>query len=350
MDQYLMNEVKPFILAISDGKAGHETQTQGLVQLLNASNEFEVKWITIKLPDKWLYRYLRFLLKFSCNTAWLKYFITQEEWSRLHNRTIRYIVSSGGNTLVVNALLKQYFCEQNKTQNIVASSLHGIPARLFDVVFTIHKEQKQFPHYVYYPIAPNKMTALPLTQTQSRQHLGIEENEQVITVLLGADTKTVKIGSVEKWGQALLEIRAQYPQARILLSSSRRTPIVFEKSLEQVLQQANIIHKNDQFIWVAQGQSCDVKDFIKAADWVLASPDSTSMVAEVIMAEQNLIVMEAESISDADIQQQLDFLQQQKQLILWHLASPVVLRDLLKQLDLKSHTQLFSQILKNGLK
>ena len=61
------------------------------------------------------------------------------------------------------------------------------------MVFTIHEQQAVLPHYFYYPIAPNKMSALPLTRERAREHLGIQNAEQTIAILIGADTKTVKL-------------------------------------------------------------------------------------------------------------------------------------------------------------
>ena len=37
------------------------------------------------------------------------------------------------------------------------------------------------------------MSALPLTREQAREHLSIQNAEQTIAVLIGADTKTVKL-------------------------------------------------------------------------------------------------------------------------------------------------------------
>jgi len=33
------------ILALTDGKAGHETQTKGILTLLNNGNQYEVQWL-----------------------------------------------------------------------------------------------------------------------------------------------------------------------------------------------------------------------------------------------------------------------------------------------------------------
>lgn len=303
---------QPLILALTDGKAGHETQTQGIVQLLNQQQTYQVEWLKLKLPSKWQYRILKWLMKFSPNTAWLTAFLTHEQLENLKQKEVAYIVSAGGNTLLPNALLKLELSKTRAVKNIVASSLRGIKSHYFDVVFTIHAEQENLAHYLYYPVAPNKMCALALTQIQARTKLGIQSSAQVITVLIGADTKTVSIGSVEEWGAVLQKIRLEYPAAHILLTTSRRTSIEFEHSLEEFCHTHDIFQDKDQMTWVAQGQQCDIKDYILAANWVLSSADSTSMMAEVVMSGQPLLIFyNKKGMQDLDIQRQLMFFAKQ---------------------------------------
>lgn len=307
---------QPIILALTDGKAGHETQTQGIVQLLNQQQQYQVEWLKLNLPSKWQYRVLKWALPFLTSRS-LSYFFDQQQLEKIRTYKVAYIVSAGGNTLLANALLKQDLLKSGKVQNIVASSLRGIAAHYFDVVFTIHASQENLEHYLYYPIAPNKMSGLALSKPQARKHLNLKSSDQVISVLIGADTKTVKIGSAKQWGKILLGIREQYPQAQILLTTSRRTPVSFEQELAIYCQQHAVLQKQDQVTWVAQGNTCDIRDYICAADWVLCSPDSTSMVAEVMMSGTNLLVyFDEHLIQDEKIKQQLEFLAQQSWLLL----------------------------------
>jgi mitochondrial fission protein ELM1 len=190
----------------------------------------------------------------------------------------------------------------------VASSLRGIPATYFDVVFTIHQQQDH-PPYLYYPIAPNKMTANRLTQSQAREHLGIQQAQQVISILIGASTKHVGIGTTEHWSMIIQKIKKQLPQAQLLITTSRRSSLQFEESLKTQLQK--VLSARDQLICVVHGQNCDVKDFIQAADWVMVSADSTSMVAEVLMAEKKLLVAQLGKINDVRIREQLNDLEHQ---------------------------------------
>ena len=334
-----MAQQKPFILALTDGKAGHETQTQGIVQLLNQQQDYQVEWVQLNLPKKWLYRVLKLLIKFSINTEWLRYFFDAQTLRALEQKQVAYIVSAGGNTLLANLLLKQHLLKDQPVKNLVASSLRGIRADLFDVVFTIHEQQAVLPHYFYYPIAPNKMSALPLTREQAREHLGIQNAEQTITILIGADTKTVKIGKAAQWATVLQQVRKQYPTARLLLTTSRRTSVTFEKELQKLAEQYGIFQPHDQLTWVAQGQNCDIKDYIKAADWILTSPDSTSMVAEVVMSGSKLLVLyDEQSMQDEQIKHQLKFLAQQHWLYLLTVSDSYQISQVVQELEMQDHT------------
>ena len=331
---------QPIILALTDGKAGHETQTQGIVQLLNQQQQYQVEWLKLKFPSKWQYRILKWLMKFSANTAWLNAFLTAEQLDHLKHKNVAYIVSAGGNTLLANALLKLELSKTQTVKNIVASSLRGIEAHYFDVVFTIHPLQENLDHYLYYPIAPNKMCALPLTKEQARINLGISYLDQVITILIGADTKTVSIGTVEEWGAVLQKVRSEYPEARLLLTTSRRTSIEFEHALANYCTQHNLVRSSDQMTWVAQGQQCDIKNYILAADWVLSSADSTSMVAEVVMSGQPLVVFYNQNgMQDADIQRQLKFMEEQEWIALFDQVNSQYFSQIIKKLKNQNHTK-----------
>ena len=93
---------------MTDGKAGHETQTQGIVQLLNQQQDYQVEWVQLNLPKKWLYRVLKLLIKFSINTEWLRYFLDSPNLKCIRAETGCLYCIGRGNTLLANLLLKQH--------------------------------------------------------------------------------------------------------------------------------------------------------------------------------------------------------------------------------------------------
>lgn len=278
----------PIILALTDGKAGHETQTQGIVQLLNQQQQYQVEWLKLKFPSKWQYRILKWLMKFSTNPAWLNAFLTAEQLDHLKHKNVAYIVSAGGNTLLANALLKKELVKSNPVQNIVASSLRGIKLDYFDAVFTIDVSKQGIKPFVYYPIAPNKMLSFNLEDEKKRalKVLNLPENNIVISILVGADTKEVQIGTINEWISWLSYLVQQSPDSFFIISTSRRTLKEFELALEQ----AFALSENVQLILVGQGNNQPIQDVIYASNMVICSPDSTSMISESLIAGKKLFV------------------------------------------------------------
>nr|WP_282102809.1 ELM1/GtrOC1 family putative glycosyltransferase [Acinetobacter baumannii] len=85
--------------------------------------------------------------------------------------------------------------------------------------------------------------------------------------------------------------------------------------------------------------SCDIKDYIKAADWILTSPDSTSMVAEVVMSGSKLLVLyDEQSMQDEQIKHQLKFLAQQHWLYLLTVSDSYQISQVVQELEMQDHT------------
>ena len=114
-----------------------------------------------------MYRVLKLLIKFSINTEWLRYFLDSQTLSALEQKQVAYIVSAGKHS-TCQSTAQTTFAQRSACKKSGRKFITGIRADLFDVVFTIHEQQAVLPHYFYYPIAPNKMSALPLTRERAR--------------------------------------------------------------------------------------------------------------------------------------------------------------------------------------
>lgn len=278
--------MKPYIVALTDGKGGHETQTKGMITLLNAKGQYEVRWLTVKKASKlhkWLLK--TFFPVLSPQWALGLYLENGAEWQKL---SCAYIVSAGGETLLPNALLKKYFYQQGQnTKNMIATSLRGMPAAYFDAVFTIDEKYKNQKPFIYYPIAPNKQLTFELEKVveQAKQNLDLME-QKVLSILIGADTKTSKIGTSSEWIEWIEALTLNYPDWKFLISTSRRTP----KAFEHDLQQAFTANLQMALTLVNHGQQCDIADYIYAADLIVCSPESTSMISEALVSEKKVLI------------------------------------------------------------
>lgn len=298
------------ILALTDGKAGHETQTKGIVTLLNNGNQYEVQWLKIYKVSKLTKHILKAFLAIVSPKWALGFYLDTVQLQAFQSDNI-LLVSAGGETLLPNALLKKYFQQQGKaTKNVIATSLRGIPACYFDAVFTIDDKYKNQKPFIYYPIAPNKQLTFQLEHRvqQAKQNLDCME-QKVLIILIGADTKTSKIGTSYEWIEWIKYLARNYPNWKILISTSRRTPEDFEKDLQQTFT------RNPQIALtlVNHGQQCDIADYIYAADLIICSPESTSMISEALVSEKKVLIpVFKSSVFDKELENYLAKFEQER--------------------------------------
>ena len=298
------------ILALTDGKAGHETQTKGIVTLLNNGNQYEVQWLKIYKVSKLTKHILKAFLAIVSPKWALGFYLDTVQLQAFQSDNI-LLVSAGGETLLPNALLKKYFQQQGKaTKNVIATSLRGIPACYFDAVFTIDDKYKNQKPFIYYPIAPNKQLTFQLEHRvqQAKQNLDCMQQKALI-ILIGADTKTSKIGTSSEWIEWIKYLALNYADWKILISTSRRTPEDFEKDLQQVFT------GNPQIALtlVNHGQQCDIADYIYAADLIICSPESTSMISEALVSEKKVLIpVFKSSVFDKELENYLAKFEQER--------------------------------------
>lgn len=309
-DNTLANNSAKIIL-LTDGRPGHMTQSEGVARLLQRSQNLQIEWLQIRHLKKWQKKISRFLVNYVDLSSWLTRVVDLPPQADLQN--VAYIVSAGADTLLANVLLTRYLRQQDiSVQNITLSSLHGIHAKHFDVVFSIDAAKANMPHYLYYPISPNKMTARQFDIEQLKQKWQVN---RVISLCIGANIDGIDIGSAALWGEYIGALKQYFPQHQLLITTSRRTPQAFEQALQDILQ--HVLHQQDQLFLYAQ-QQVDLAELLAIADLVVLSQDSGSMISEAVMAaKKTLVIQPYDSNRHAVMQKFLQQLQQQQALALW---------------------------------
>lgn len=267
---------KKTILALTDGRAGHRSKTQGVLNALEQLSAIEVIWLEVRAPHPILRSLSRWLTRRTGFSSLGWYFTP----SVLPNH-IDVVVSSGADTLVPNLLLSRHYA----CPNIINSSLKGFSADQFSAAFQLGQASPDFS----LSVPPNQMSFDPDGQRrqEARQRLGLSPDRRVLTVLIGENTRQYQSINPPLLAEIVAWFR-QHSDAVLLLSSSRRTQLATEQALMQVLP----LRTDDQVTWVKQGQSCHIADYIYAADWVLCTADSESMLAEVVSAGRLALVPE----------------------------------------------------------
>lgn len=267
---------KKTILALTDGRAGHRSKTQGVLNALAQLSPIKVIWLEVRAPhpilrslSRWLTRHTQF--------SSLGWYLSPHQLPS----HIDVVVSSGANTLVPNLLLSRHYA----CPNIINSSLKGFRADQFSAALQLD----QLSHDFALTVPPNQM---PFDRDgcykkEARQRLGLRVDRRVLTVLIGENTREYQSINPPLLAEIVAWFR-QHSDAVLLLSSSRRTQHATEQALMQVLP----LRSDDQVTWVQQGQSCHIADYLYAADWVLCTADSESMLAEVVSAGRLALVPE----------------------------------------------------------
>lgn len=259
---------KKTILALTDGRAGHRSKTQGVLNALAQLAPVEVHWLEVRAPhpilrslSRWLTRHTQF--------GSLGWYLSPHQLPS----HIDVVVSSGADTLVPNLLLSRHYA----CPNIINSSLKGFTADQFSAAFQLGQASPD----LNLAVPPNQMQFDPDGQRrrEAQQRLGLRSDQRVLTVLIGENTREYQSINPQLLAEIVGWFR-QHTDAVLLLSSSRRTQSATEHALMQVLP----LRADDQVTWVQQGQSCHIADYLYAADWVLCTADSESMLAEVISA------------------------------------------------------------------
>lgn len=326
---------KPIILALTDGKAGHETQTHGIIHLLNDQQLYDVIWIPVKKIPKLIQQIFKRLINGTDRVFALSYFMNLNDLP-LQKARVKFIVSAGGDTLIANVLCARLF---KNAQNIIASSLRGIQSKNFDVVFSIQPRDCKAP-YLYYSISPSKLIQDidGKLKYQARQSLNISQDKTVLTVLIGADTKHVEIGGAEEFIDYIQFVKNRLAADVTLISTSRRTALSFEEKMQNLYAASQL----DQTTWVAHGQSCDIKQYIYASDLIICSQESESMIGEAVISGRPVIVARLGGIKNSKYQAFIDSLVQSND-ILYLKTNEITqlnLEDFIKNTRLKNHEQL----------
>lgn len=256
------------VLALTDGRAGHISKTQGILNALAKLTPIQVIWLEVRAPHSILRSLSRWLTR-RTDFSSLGWYLKPHQLPS----HIDVVVSSGADTLVPNLLLSRHYA----CPNIINSSLKGFAANQFAVALQLGQALSD----LNLNVPPNQMSFDHDGQRMlaARQRLAVSSDRCVLTVLIGENTREYQSINPQLLAQIVAWFR-QHADAVLLLSSSRRTQLATEDALIQVLP----LQADDQVTWVKQGQSCHITDYIYAADWVLCTADSESMLAEVVSA------------------------------------------------------------------
>lgn len=259
------------VWVLSDGAPGHLSQSRGIVDALATQVDVHVAMVELRVRSAFWKRMGRLLLpRIRHSLPWL---------SRIYEMSLppgapALIVSSGGNTLLANALLAR----ETGAANVYSGTLKGYSADAYRCIFTVTS----------LGVANNHVLSLPPVPGELARPLPAGNGEKCIAVLIGGDGAGYVYAEAD-WrcfADSLVRL-ARREQARLLLTTSRRTGAAVDTLLRQHIP----VELLADAVWWSVAPRKGVRQFLQAASAVVVTEDSLTMVAESIYSGRPVIAV-----------------------------------------------------------
>jgi hypothetical protein len=275
------------VLLIDDGKPGHSTQSEGLVHYLRKHFIVEKEVLRIKPRIKVANRLLRYLLNNNSNHAYriFSWFYVTSKTKHIHSLP-HLIISTGGNTCGVNAVLAQkYNCS-----NFFLGSLRKHKQELFTAVITT-AQMPDVVNSITLDIAPNMIDPDNLDQAGKKfmnEH-NIPNDKKLWSILIGGDGSGYhySVEDYENMAKGMLLLAKRY-DIRWLVTTSRRTQQGHEQLLKTLLDGQDEITYS---VFFNENPEKTMLAFLGAAEMIFCTEDSTSMVSEAVISQKPVFTL-----------------------------------------------------------
>lgn len=259
------------VWVLTDGAPGHLSQSRGIVDALALRVDVQVTMVDLRVRSTGWKRVGRLLL------PWIRHALP---WlSRIYGVSLpvgtpSLIVSSGGNTLLANALMAL----ETGAVNVYSGTLKGHAAAAYRCIFTVTP----------LGVANNHVLPLPPVPGELARPLPVAGGEKCIAVLVGGNGAGYTFTPAD-WKQFALSLvsLADRHEARLLVTTSRRTGVEAESVLREHLPPALLADA----VWWSDAPRKVVRDFLAASCGVVVTEDSLTMVAESIYSGRPVIAV-----------------------------------------------------------
>ena len=265
------------VLILRDGKPGHETKPDGFVRYLRQQADVQVAEANIRLPLAALMRPLLTLVINHLPTLLWRRAVLFLYGLSLDDVKPDLVLAAGGKSSFALAACQ---ATENVTGVLLGSARRLRPDRL-GWVFAADADES-WDRCVQVPLPPSAHGAVSrVVKNEVRTRLGLAAHQNVLAVLIGGDGAGCEY-TLADWQHLAQLIRgfAEDESHSVLLSTSRRTGLEAEKSLQKLIPP----HCLRQAVWFNHLEERCMADYLAASDAVLVSVDSVSMIAEACSA------------------------------------------------------------------
>ena len=302
------------VLILSDGKAGHLRQSEGVAKLIN--QQLAIRGIKTNLFIKevefgrWAVVWQQIVKVTGCMGC-LRYVLTSESWKGLENLRPDIIISAGSAISAINYLL----AKDNQAKSILLMRPANISMKKFNLVIIPEHDRPrgrglETNSQSHRPTFRNNVVvtqgALNLVDldylNQKSKRLGqsnlLKGNllNPCIGVLIGGNSKKFSINPktiIELAGE--VKKSAQELDASILVSTSRRTSL---QAQEQVKQEFANYPRCKLLVIANENNNPDVVGGILGlSNIIICSPESISMISESVEAKKYVLVYKDDNLS-----------------------------------------------------
>jgi len=287
------------ILKVTDGKAGHITITDGVIEAIQKNYQVQTIELKVTLRAKFFLP----ILKFMFNDDWLSAKIRDIDWLipffyknyERPNQQIDLIISSGGDTSFINIWLTGML----DVKNIYCSGLRGIkPERFSLIISTLELDVK---NSIKLEVAPTKVGSLNLSSdvTKFCEEKRIDKKEKYFVLLIGGNGAGYKYRNkdFENLVKNFMNLVIKN-SAKALITTSRRTGIENEKFLED---QFSKYHEHIAYnVYFNQSPEKVVAIYLDLASAVFVTEESGSMITESLFCKKPLFTVRPKQVMDQE--------------------------------------------------
>ncbi|NNJ94400.1 MAG: hypothetical protein HKP57_06625 [Halobacteria archaeon] len=274
------------VWCLSDGRPGHYNQSHGIVKALSHRYDTRQEWIEADLRLPFMRPLLPLLLNHT-RGAWFRLIMACYR-CRLPAGAPDMIVSAGGNTLFLNAALARHF----HCKNLFSGSLRRLSHRCFTGYLTLAAPAHD--NAIQVLLAPTEMDSDELTMY--RNHVREEQgwSGPIWCMVIGGDSGFYTF-TAHDWIE-LARFMARMSDlfhVRWLLTTSPRTGQAVDSLLRDNIDPALLLDA----VWYSQAPRKVMRDYLAAADVVMCTEDSLTMLTEAVSAGRPVISLRPARVS-----------------------------------------------------
>jgi hypothetical protein len=260
---------------LSDDKPGHYLRSEGILAAIGKKRPLETQRIHIRRRSLTPAGILQSFVNLGVPPGLVLYLGYGLNGGELPRADL--VVSAGGNTLAANAAAAALL----GVPNIFYGRLRQLASAKVRTVVVPYESFAQFPNHLV-SLPPSAIE--PAIHRDRQAALSRTSPPKLVGVLICGNSSTVRFTSAE-WKKLIEFLQAAHNAfgTRFLMTTSRRSGDRITAALEALTASgARCIARFSAF---GRGDSSIVSDILAAADAILVTDDSTSMIAEAVSAQ-----------------------------------------------------------------